>query len=121
MTGDFSAKLDQILANPAMLAQIKALADTMTTGAPKPQPSSEEEHPPAPQEATPVEKEASIPDAALPMLFSPSPILEKNLKHTRDLLVALKPFLDEKRCMKIDKMLSMMRLAEMAGQFGSLF
>ena len=27
MTGDFSAKLDQILANPAMLAQIKALAD----------------------------------------------------------------------------------------------
>ncbi len=127
MTGDFSAKLDQILANPAMLAQIKALADTMTANAPKPQEASVSEPSAAPEpisepETRPEEKPrtADVP-ASLPVLFTPSPMLEKNLKHTRELLIALKPFLDEKRCAKIDKMLSMMRLAEMAGQFGNLF
>lgn len=30
MNGDFSSKLDKILSNPAMMAQIKSLADTMT-------------------------------------------------------------------------------------------
>ena len=30
MNGDFSQKLNQVLSNPAMMAQIKALADTMT-------------------------------------------------------------------------------------------
>jgi hypothetical protein len=119
LTGDFSAKLDRILGDPAMLAQIKALADTMTEGNARPVENRPEE-PPEPK-SPPEEKPASAtPLSALPVLFSPSPVLEKNLKHTRDLLVALKPFLDERRCEKIDKMLSMMRLAEMAGQFGSL-
>ena len=120
MTGDFSAKLDQILANPAMLAQIKALADTMTANTAKPQ----ETPPDAPPEPEPPPKEqspASEVAVALPALFTPSPMLAENLKHTRELLLALKPFLDDRRCAKIDKMLSMMRLAEMAGQFGNLF
>ena len=116
MTGDFSAKLDQILQNPAMLAQIKALADTMTANAPKPQESVAKESAPP----TPTEEQAPAEPAAVPILFAPSPTLEKNLKNTRELLLALKPFLDNKRCAKIDKMLSMMRLAEMAGQFGNL-
>ena len=30
MNDDFSAKLDKLLSNPAMMAQIKSLADTMT-------------------------------------------------------------------------------------------
>jgi hypothetical protein len=119
LNGDFSEKLDQILGNPAMLSQIKALADTMTTADAKPQPPPPEE-PPAPRPFHEKE-EPHEPLSAAPVLFTPSPTLEKNLKHTRDLLIALKPFLDEKRCAKIDKMLSMMRLAEMAGQFGSLF
>lgn len=119
MTGDFSAKLDQILANPAMLAQIKALADTMTSNTAKPQETPTEATPePEPQkEASPAAEVA----VALPALFTPSPMLAENLKHTRELLLALKPFLDDRRCAKIDKMLSMMRLAEMAGQFGNLF
>ena len=102
-----------------MLAQIKALADTMTVNASKPQDTPREE-PPSP-ETMPEEKTSAEQTSALPMLFAPSPALEKNLKHTRNLLIALKPFLDDKRCAKIDKMLSMMRLAEMAGQFGNLF
>lgn len=121
MTGDFSAKLDQILANPAMLSQIKALADTMTASASKPTPPPEEPSPPAPEPSPEPKNVSTEMQPPLPMLFTPSPALEKNLKHTRDLLIALKPFLDDKRCAKIDKMLSMMRLAEMAGQFGNLF
>ena len=100
-----------------MLSQIKALADTMTTANAKPQPPEEEPAPPFHEK----KEEAREILPSPPVLFTPSPNLEKNLKHTRDLLIALKPFLDEKRCVKIDKMLSMMRLAEMAGQFGSLF
>lgn len=120
MTGDFSAKLDQILANPAMLSQIKALADTMTAGNTRPQETPQEEAP-APEPLREEKTASAEPTPPLPILFTPSPALEKNLKHTRDLLTALKPFLDDKRCAKIDKMLSMMRLAEMAGQFGNLF
>ncbi len=103
-----------------MLAQIKALADTMTqnsAGKPSESAPPPNEPPPAPTQDT---KEEIVPEP-LPMLFSPSPNVERNLKNTRNLLLALKPFLDEKRCAKIDKMLSMMRLAEMAGQLGSLF
>ncbi len=114
MTGDFSSKLDEILKNPSMLAQIKALADTMTAGkAEEPPPEEPSVPPPAPVQTQPAM------EAALPTLLAPSPSLQKNLTNTRALLIALKPFLDDKRCGKIDKMLSMMRLAEMAGQFGS--
>ncbi len=115
MTGDFSSKLDEILKNPTMLAQIKALADTMTAGKAEEPPPPEE--PPAPPPA-PVQAQPAM-ETALPVLLAPSPNLQKNLTNTRALLIALKPFLDDKRCGKIDKMLSMMRLAEMAGQFGS--
>ena len=46
--------------------------------------------------------------------------MEKNIKNTRALLLALKPYLDDKRRDKIDKMLNMLRLAEMAGYFKNL-
>lgn len=123
MNGDFSSKLDKILSNPAMMAQIKSLADTMTeegepkNPAPTPeQPASEPEQPPTP-EASP---QTEAPAAAMPALFSPAPGMEKNIKNTRALLVALKPYLDDKRREKIDKMLNMLRLAEMAGYFKNL-
>lgn len=119
MTEDFSAKLNQLLADPHMLAQIKALADTMTENSQKTETTAPIEPPPqASQKQNENISENALP---LPVLFTPSPMLEKNLKHTRELLLALKPFLDDKRCEKIDKMLSMMRFAEMAGQFGKLF
>ena len=123
MNGDFSSKLDKILSNPAMMAQIKSLADTMTEdgeaktpppteptqAAPEPAPAAAPESPP--QTDTP---------AAMPALFSPAPGMEKNIKNTRALLLALKPYLDDKRRDKIDKMLNMLRLAEMAGYFKNL-
>ena len=123
MNGDFSSKLDKILSNPAMMAQIKSLADTMTEdgeaktpppteptqAAPEPEPAAAPESPP--QTDTP---------AAMPALFSPAPGMEKNIKNTRALRLALKPYLDDKRRDKIDKMLNMLRLAEMAGYFKNL-
>ena len=111
-----------------MMAQIKALADTMTvsgsTASGTPEPPPEEPVTPPDQAAAaasaPAENTANAASAALPALFSPAPEIEKNLKNTRALLLALKPYLDAGRCEKIDKMLNMMRLAEMAGYFKNL-
>ena len=123
MNGDFSSKLDKILSNPAMMAQIKSLADTMTEdGEAKTPPPTE------PTQAAPEPEPAAAPEsppqtdrpAAMPALFSPAPGMEKNIKNTRALLLALKPYLDDKRRDKIDKMLNMLRLAEMAGYFKNL-
>lgn len=125
MNGDFSSKLDKILSNPAMMAQIKSLADTMTEA--EGTPASEVSPPPAAEPPEPpIQEEQEKPDAdiqtetALPASFSPAPGLARNLKNTRALLAALKPYLDDKRREKVDKMLSMMRLAEMAGYFKNL-
>ena len=139
MNGDFSSKLDALLSNPAMMAQIKALADTMTSaGAIEVPPPTEEavsspsEEPQlSPEESTPAETATvlpatgGLPPAAMPTLFSPPPggpppALEANIRNTRALLSALKPYLDDRRRDKIDKMLNMMRLAEMAGYFRNL-
>ena len=127
MNGDFSSKLDKILSNPAMMAQIKSLAETMTETEGAPASASEVSPPPAAEPSEPpAQEEQEKPDAdiqtetALPASFSPAPGLARNLKNTRALLAALKPYLDDKRREKVDKMLSMMRLAEMAGYFKNL-
>ena len=110
MNGDFSSKLDKILSNPAMMAQIKSLADTMTEdGEAKTPPPTE------PTQAAPEPEPAAAPESP-----PPAPGMEKNIKNTRALLLALKPYLDDKRRDKIDKMLNMLRLAEMAGYFKNL-
>ena len=130
MANDFSEKLDSILSNPEMMAQIKRLADTMTSGTPSvpesPQPAEnavkagnfcktkEPLHDGAPD----------MPDiteavSALASLSGERRGRRKgnNMAHSRALLLALKPYLDDKRCEKIDKLLRMMQLAEMAGYF----
>lgn len=123
MDGDFGAKLDMLLSNPAMMAQIKTLADTMTGNADATSAPSAPTSAPSPGSA-PVSSagsESAPPQEAVPALFSPSPGLDQNMKNMRALLLALKPYLDEKRREKLDKMLHMMRLAEMAGYFKNLF
>ena len=60
MNGDFSSKLDKILSNPAMMAQIKSLADTMTEAEEAPAPSPEAAPEPAEtQSSAPREEELS--------------------------------------------------------------
>ena len=114
MNGDFSDKLNQLLSNPTMMAQIKALADTMMEDSASTGTNSQSETTFSPQSS---EKKATT---AVPTFFKPSPTFERNMANTCALLTALKPFLDEKRCEKIDKMLSMIHFAEMAGQLSHL-
>ncbi len=122
MNGDFSQKLNQVLSNPAMMAQIKALADTMTEAE-----THTEQVQSAPEAASAAPSEAfeSLDPPreriSVPAFFTPTPSFEKNMSNTCTLLNALKPFLDERRCAKIDKMLSMIKFAQMAGQLGNFF
>ena len=122
MNGDFSQKLNQVLSNPAMMAQIKALADTMTESETSSEKNGQIIESVAParsefaEESEPVREKISVPP-----FFTPSPSFEKNMKNTCALLNALKPFLDERRRAKIDKMLSMIQFAQMAGQLGNFF
>ena len=122
MNDDFSQKLNQVLSNPDMMAQIKALADTMTeAGTHSENGETATESEPAFQNSesdrlSPIQEKISV-----PAFFTPSPSFEKNMKNTCELLNALKPFLDARRCVKIDKMLSMIQFAQMAGKLGNFF
>ena len=122
MNGDFSQKLNQVLSNPAMMAQIKALADTMTQAEAHTEQSDPVKEPevPVPSEAA-ANSELSQEKISVPAFFTPTPSFEKNMQNTCTLLNAMKPFLDDRRCAKIDKMLSMIRFAQMAGQLGNFF
>ncbi len=121
MNNDFSDKLNSLLQNPDMMAQIKALADTMTQ-------NGEKNGPSAPTNAAP-SAESEEAESALATLQAEqaltlgggflSPAFEQNIKNTCALLQALKPFLDVRRREKIDKVLKMMNLAQMAGRFGN--
>ncbi len=112
MTGDLSEKLNSILQNPAMMSQIKALADTMTA-----EEGAKNESSPA--EGT-LREEKALTANNPPIANLISPAFEQNIRNTCALLQALRPFLDARRREKIDKVLQMMHLAEMAGKFGSL-
>ena len=131
MENDFSEKLDAILKNPEMMAQLRHLADTMTAtppaGASSPpaesavsSPSSSAP-PSAPVPAVPAVSAAAPPNPGelftMLGLSGGGRIPAGTIAHSRALLLALKPYLDEKRCAKIDKALTMLKLAEMAGYF----
>ena len=121
MNGDFSEKLNQVLSNPAMMAQIKALADTMTQAEAR---TEQDEYPREEAESPKLEssdQRGPVQSISVPAFFTPSPSFEKNMQNACTLLNAMKPFLDERRCAKIDKMLSMIRFAQMAGQLGNFF
>lgn len=122
MNGDFSQKLNQVLSNPAMMAQIKALADTMTESESDSEKNGQLTQPPVlPKQESPEPVDPFREKLSVPPFFTPSPSFEKNMKNTCALLTALKPFLDERRRGKIDKMLSMIQFAQMAGQLGNFF
>jgi hypothetical protein len=122
MNGDFSQKLNQVLSNPAMMAQIKALADTMTESESSTEKNDQVTEYTEPAKSEPREQADPFREKiSVPPFFTPSPSFEKNMKNTCALLTALKPFLDERRRSKIDKMLSMIQFAQMAGQLGNFF
>ena len=64
----------------------------------------------------------SKPDAPCPPSSPPSPPPSppSTIKNGRALLLALKPYMYEKRCDKIYRILSAMKLAEFAGMFKNM-
>lgn len=113
MDNDFSEKLNSILADPAMMDKIKNIAGSLGASAP----------PPPPKEERREEKGADCENCprALPcgektcQLPGKQSELAKNIANSRALLVALKPFLDSDRCARIDKIIGMMKIAEIMG------
>lgn len=128
LANDFSDKLDAVLSNPEMMAQIKRLADTMTGAA---QGTDENATSPPQNEKSDAQAESATVAPDITEAVSAIAALtggdrrsirgrgapRRNMAHSKALLLALKPYLDEKRCEKIDKLLKMMQLAEMAGYF----
>lgn len=127
MNNDFSGKLEAILSNPEMMAQIKNLANSMSKDSsqapPKEEVKTEEENKFVPKTEQPsgtapanTAAAEAVPVQAplLPGVLSMSKI-NKNISNSRTLLLALKPFLDDKRSGKVDRMLNMMKLSEVAG------
>lgn len=114
MDNDFSEKLNSILADPAMMDKIKTIAGSLGGASPAPPPKEERKE----------ERGADCENCprALPCGASaPCPIsknqseLAKNIANSRALLIALKPYLDNDRCARIDKILGMMKIAEIMG------
>jgi hypothetical protein len=108
MDNDFSEKLGALLSNPDAMAKIAGLAGSLgLSGA-----AAEK----------PTEKERPCNDCpAKEILPCPFPKKEgasdtaKSIAQSRALLVALKPYLSAERCARIDKILGMMKIAEIMG------
>jgi hypothetical protein len=112
MDNDFSEKISALLSDPDALSKIMSVAGSLGLASPPPQKS---EHI-APHDeykadavlknlssASPAGKSASLSDTA------------KSISQSRALLQALKPYLSEERCARIDKILNMMKIAEIMG------
>jgi hypothetical protein len=116
MDNDISEKLGALLNNPEALAKIAGLAGSLGLGsAPAPAPEKPKEE---------AEKCASCPVSdLLPCGGAPCPFPKKDgaggaaksIAESRALLLALKPYLSHERCARIDKILGMMKIAEIMG------
>jgi hypothetical protein len=118
MDNDFSEKLGALLSNPEALAKIASVAGSLgLSGAPAPAPA------PAPEKGDERECSACPMGELLPCGGAPCPFpakdkissAAKSIAESRALLSALKPYLSEERCARIDKILGMMKIAEIMG------
>ena len=113
MDNDFSEKLSALLSDPAMLSKIAGIAGSLGVGA-MPQQTKEQEHvcPTCPAKDTlPCGNEKCMITGNSGNLSETS----KNIACSRALLQALKPYLSKERCERIDKILGMMKIAEIMG------
>lgn len=113
MDNDFSEKLGAVLSDPDMMAKIKTIAASMNM------PPKEKENIPfnnaeniGGNEEIHEQKALPVSNAGIPNVSSE---LIKNISNSRALLCALKPYLDKERCERIDKILGMMKIAEIMG------
>lgn len=119
-------KLDAVMSDPSLGDKINAIISGTSPAAkekgdaPKEQPSSEDSgygsSPPAEMRSAgglPCGGACETQSPPPPCPCKPPPPPCSTVKNGRALLLALKPYMDEKRCEKIDKILSAMKLAEM--------
>ena len=113
MNSDITEKLNEVLSDPEKLSQVMAIVNAFRAGdAPKDPVSTDADSPPQPDEA------AAAP-ASLPLPASRQGSHVKGDKRV-GLLLALKPYLSAPRAEKVDKILRIISLGEVAGQFKNL-
>ena len=116
MDNDFSEKLGSLLSDPAALAKIASLAGSLGlsgASAPAGEKSGERAH-----ECTACPAKEVLPCGGAPCPFPKSEGCSeaaKSIAQSRALLTALKPYLSAERCARIDKILGMMKIAEIMG------
>jgi hypothetical protein len=115
MDNDLSEKLGALLSNPEALAKIAGIAGSLgLTGASEPPPAQEK--PTHDCDACPAKE--IFPCGGAPCPFPKKDGIgsaAKSIAESRALLVALKPYLSHERCERIDKILGMMKIAEIMG------
>ena len=113
MDNDLSKKLSAILGDPDMMDKIKSIASGFSSSsAPEKKTDRCEE---AKKDCSACSRTMPCGAQALCPITCEQSALLKNLNNSRTLLTALKPFLDSERCARIDKILSMMKIAEIMG------
>ncbi len=114
MDNDFSQKLNAILGDPAMMEKIRSIAGSLGASSSPPPPREERKEDKGTDCAScsrtmPCGAQALCPVSGERSEFS------KSIANIRALLTALKPYLDSGRCERIDKILGMMKIAEIMG------
>ena len=113
MDNDLSKKLSAILGDPDMMDKIKSIASGFS--APSAPPQKQDRCEEAQADCSSCSRTMPCGAQALCPINCEQSALIKNLNNSRTLLTALKPFLDSERCARIDKILGMMKIAEIMG------
>ncbi len=115
MDNDFSEKLGALLSNPEARAKIAGIAGSLgLTGAPAPTKTVDKDT----RKCGDCPAKEVLPCGGAPCPFQSKDSMgsaAKSIAESRALLAALKPYLSVERCARIDKILGMMKIAEIMG------
>jgi hypothetical protein len=118
MDNDFSEKPGALLSNPEALAKIAGIAGSLGLSSPAPAHSQEKEEAKEARECGSCPAKDLLPCGGAPCPFPAKDKVSnaaKSIAESRALLSALKPYLSAERCARIDKILGMMKIAEIMG------
>jgi hypothetical protein len=114
MDNDFSEKLGALLSDPSAIAKIAGIAGSLgLSGAPSAEKTGE-----SARECASCPAKEILPGGGAPCPFprdGGKSEAAKSIAQSRALLTALKPYLSGERCERIDKILGMMKIAEIMG------
>jgi hypothetical protein len=115
MDNDFSEKLGALLSNPEALAKIAGIAGSLGLSG---MPMTEKAPPKETRECESCPAKEVLPCGGAPCPFQGKDTVgsaAKSIAESRALLAALKPYLSAERCARVDKILGMMKIAEIMG------